>query len=349
MSEHRYILEPYKGTNTRHTCPACGHRNEFALYIDTATGKPVHPLAGRCNRTEKCGYHRTPSDIFREHPDARPSDGWAPQVQAKEPPVSYLPSSLIGKDSHREENNLFRFMVRVFGREGTVKAFDAYRVGTSRHWRNHGGLSTVFPQIDTEGRLRQLKVMAYNPETGKRMKKDDRAELWDERKGRYADDVRQMDRIWFAGKSVMRNYEANFRQTFFGTHLIGGSDKIGLLESEKSALICSILMPEATWIATGGCNGCRWTETAVFSPLIGKRVVLYPDSGMCEKWEEKADLLRSAGVDATVSRICDGLPGNWDVADVLIREHRSERSMTVGEILEYARELGIANRVKCNI
>ena len=70
---------------------------------------------------------------------------------------------------------------------------------------------------------------------------------------------------------------------------------------------------------------------------------------MCEKWEEKASLLRPAGVDATVSRICDGLPGNWDVADVLIRERRSERSMTVGEILEYAKELGIANRVKCNI
>ena len=107
-------------------------------------------------------------------------------------------------------------------------------------------------------------------------------------------------------------------------------------------------MPEITWIATGGCNGCKWTEEAVFKPLSGKRVVLYPDAGMFAKWEGKAEILRSSGIDVTVSRICVGLPDNWDIADVLLRERHAKRGMTVGEVLAYATEIGVINQIHVN-
>lgn len=61
-----------------------------------------------------------------------------------------------------------------------------------------------------------------------------------------------------------------------------------------------------------------------FSAVGRKRVVLYPDAGMFAKWEEKAAILRNGGVDATVSRACEGLPHNWDVADVLLRERHAK-------------------------
>ena len=35
MSTHRFILEPYKGIATRHTCPECHKKRSFARYIDT--------------------------------------------------------------------------------------------------------------------------------------------------------------------------------------------------------------------------------------------------------------------------------------------------------------------------
>ena len=79
-------------------------------------------------------------------------------------------------DTHRTSNNLFRFMAKEFGNAEANRVFDAYRVGTSRHWKNNDGIATTFPQIDDKGRLCQLKVMAYNPATGKRMKKQDQAE-----------------------------------------------------------------------------------------------------------------------------------------------------------------------------
>lgn len=353
MNEFRYTLQPYKRNSDRHQCPACGHKGEFSLYIDTETGKPLHSSVGKCNREQKCGYHYRPSEYFKDNPDAKPKEDWKPAhvkpTPQYVPEINYLPSSLLIPDTHRDRNNLFRFMSKEFGNVEANRVFDAYQVGTSRHWRNNDGLATTFPQIDGKGRLCQLKVMAYNPTTGKRMKKQDRAELWSDKAQKYVFDSRPMDKIWFAGKTLLKNYEANLQQTFFGCHLVKASSRIGIVESEKSALICSILMPDVTWIATGGCNGCKWTESAVFQPLISKRVVLYPDSGMFAKWEEKAAILRSSGIDIIVSRACEGLPDNWDIADVLLRERHAKKGMTVGEILAYATEIGVINQIHVNV
>lgn len=344
-----YHLQKYTGMNSRHTCPQCGHKKEFTLYVDERN-VPIDESCGRCNR-ERCGYHLTPSEYFKAHPtNDRPDfSTWKQPEPIKVVPASYLPTSLLIPDTHRASNNLFRFMAKEFGEVEAIRVFDAYRVGTSRHWKNNDGLATTFPQIDDKGRLCQLKVMAYNPVTGKRMKKQDHTELWSDKTQKYFTDTRPMDKIWFAGKTLLKNYEANLQQTFFGCHLIKASSRIGIVESEKSALICSILMPEITWIATGGCNGCKWTESAVFKPLIRKRVVLYPDSGMFAKWEDKAATLQSGGVDVTVSRSCEGLPDNWDVADVLLRERHTKKGMTIGEVMAYAKEIGVSSQITYNV
>lgn len=335
--------------STRHTCPQCGHKKEFTLYVDERN-VPIDESCGRCNR-ERCGYHLTPAEYFKEHPTNTRTDfaGWKQPESLKVIPVSFLPSSLLATDTHRTKNNLFRFMAKEFGNAEANRVFDAYRVGTSRHWRNDDGLATTFPQIDDKGRLCQLKVMAYHPVTGKRMKKQDQAELWSDKTQKYIHDSRPMDKIWFAGKTLLGNYEANLQQTFFGCHLVKEASRVGIVESEKSALICSVLMPEITWIATGGCNGCKWTETSVNQPLSGKRVVLYPDAGMLEKWEEKAAILRDYGIDVTVSRTCEGLLNNWDVADILLRERHAQKGMTVGEVMAFAKEIGVSSRVTFNL
>lgn len=349
MNESKYHLQKYAGMSTRHTCPQCGHKKEFTLYVDERN-IPIDQSCGRCNR-ERCGYHLTPAEYFKTHPDYDRASfsTWKQPEPAKVIPLSYLPTSLLAADAHRDKNNLFRFMAQEFGRDEANRVFDAYHVGTSRHWKNNDGLATTFPQIDGKGRLCQVKVMAYNPTTGKRMKKQDRAELWNDKAQKYVFDTRPMDKIWFAGKTLLKNYEANLQQTFFGCHLVKASSRIGIVESEKSALICSILMPDVTWVATGGCNGCKWAELAVFQPLISKRVVLYPDSGMFAKWEEKAAILRSNGVDVSVSRTCEGLPDNWDLADMLLQERHIKQGMTIGEIMAFAQEIGVSNQITYNV
>lgn len=170
MSEHTYHLQKYAGTSTRHTCPQCGHKGEFTYYVDERN-VPIDESCGRCNR-ERCGYHLTPSEYFKAHPADKRNEftTWKQPEPPKAIPVSYLPSSLLATDTHRDRNNLFRFMSKEFGDVEANRVFDLYNVGTSRHWRNNDGLSTTFPQINEKGKLCQLKVMAYNPNTGKRMK-----------------------------------------------------------------------------------------------------------------------------------------------------------------------------------
>ena len=68
---HRFILEPYKGVASRHTCPECNHNRCFSRYIDTENVITFPEYVGRCDHEQKCGYHFTPKEYFEQHPDRK--------------------------------------------------------------------------------------------------------------------------------------------------------------------------------------------------------------------------------------------------------------------------------------
>ena len=68
MSTHRFILEPYKGVSTRHSCPNCHRQRCFSKYIDTEKQIQFPEYVGRCDHEQKCGYHFTPRDYFEQNP-----------------------------------------------------------------------------------------------------------------------------------------------------------------------------------------------------------------------------------------------------------------------------------------
>ena len=65
-SKYRYRLETYDPKVRKHICPGCGKRT-FVRYIDVFGGEYVSTDVGRCDREEKCGYHKTPRDFFAEN------------------------------------------------------------------------------------------------------------------------------------------------------------------------------------------------------------------------------------------------------------------------------------------
>lgn len=75
MNRHSYSLQKYAGTQSRHTCPNCGGKRCFTRYIDE-DGNYLSDEVGRCDHESACGYHYTPSDYFRDHPDAKPGHDW---------------------------------------------------------------------------------------------------------------------------------------------------------------------------------------------------------------------------------------------------------------------------------
>lgn len=141
MSTHRFILEPYKGIATRHTCPECNKKRSFARYIDTEGKIEFPPYVGRCNHEQSCGYHFTPKDFFEKNPEKN-------ETFTKDETISYkkrempkpLPTSYIDENIMRsslkcyEANNLFLFLSSQFGETATLSLMEKYHVGTSKHW-----------------------------------------------------------------------------------------------------------------------------------------------------------------------------------------------------------------------
>jgi hypothetical protein len=245
---YRYTLEKYKGGNSRHICPSCGSSGKFVRYVDVETGSYLADHVGRCNRQARCGYHYKPSQLFAEHPELQsPVRRPAPDVRIvrrteesndAENEIDFIPMEFLHETINSPRENAFlEFLRSHFSIEAVRLAIEKYFIGT---WRDR---RTVFWQIDTSNRARTGKLMAYNPQTGKRRK--DRPPSWAHAQLK---------------KSRQISERFNFKQCLFGEHLLSLASvetAVGIVESEKTAIIASIVRPEHIWVATGGCHNLR--------------------------------------------------------------------------------------------
>ena len=107
MSTHRFILEPYKGVSTRHTCPNCHRQRCFSKYIDTEKQIKFPEYVGRCDHEQKCGYHFTPRDYFEQNPSEKEKfaensfRSYAPIKEAKPIATSYIGSETVNQHLRR--------------------------------------------------------------------------------------------------------------------------------------------------------------------------------------------------------------------------------------------------------
>ncbi len=313
MSTHRFILEPYKGISTRHTCPNCNRQRCFSRYIDTEKQIQFPEHVGRCDHEQKCGYHFTPRDYFEQNPLEREklSDdnkhSYTHTRETKPIATSYIDLEIVNQSLRSYPNNrLFQFLSSQFGESETLKLMQRYKVGTSKHWDG----ATVFWQIDTIGKVRTGKIMLYNPETGKRVKEPYNHVTW--------------------VHSVLHKNDYNLKQCFFGEHLLPKekSRPIALVESEKTALIAAYYLPQFLWIASGGKNGCFNANS--LSVLEGRTVVLFPDLGATDYWQSKVNLMRSYGIEVKLfdyleAKASDGeRKEGYDIADYLLKIRPNE-------------------------
>lgn len=312
---HKYELEKYKGIRSRHECPVCHHKGVFSLYVDASTGSPLALDVGRCNREDKCGYHYTPRQYFKDNPDAMERAAYerrTPLYQAapKHPgmtdriPKQYIIQSL-GYNS-----NFVRFLLSLFD-PYTLESPTVVRLMSNYYFGCTKDGSVIFWQRDTHNRIRAGKIMQYNPDTGKRIKSQNGAIDWVHSKLKHAG---KLPDTW------------ELSQCLFGEHLLKRrpSDTVCLVESEKSAIIGNGMLPEYIWLATGGKQNLKPDTCRC---LKGRRVILFPDLGAFDTWSEKArqiavevgctiqvsDLIERA---ATPEERSEGL----DIADYLIRQ-----------------------------
>lgn len=276
MREFKYILKPYRTPADRLQCPLCGKQRELSPYVDRETGELFSDLTGRCNRELHCGYHYKPADYFRDN-GIQQERNISAQSGPAEKKIDVIPSKYIALSAaHATKSNFFKFFVSLFSESVANAVFAKYMVGTSNHWKG----ATLFPQIDFNGNFRQCKIILYNPETGKRVKKDASVDKYNPKTKAFESVMSDQDCSKVYGKYLSEETRSlSLEQCFFGEHLLFEfpEKRVAIVESEKTALIATVFYPAFCWLATGGSYGCKWTDYAVCKVLTGREVIMFPD------------------------------------------------------------------------
>jgi hypothetical protein len=192
--------------------------------------------------------------------------------------------------------------MRMFHPAAVEGATEEYRLGS--YTLNGQDDYTVFPCIDEQGRVRNLKVQHYDSDPySARFAHSDKSAYW-------------LGRIWADNGRLPK--DAVFPQAcLFGEHLLARyPDKhVCLVESEKTALIMAAARPEFLWLATAGCGGLSAER---LNCLRGRRVTLFPDSGCYQKWSHQMQL--TTGILYNLSPRLECYRPNTDLADLMLGE-----------------------------
>ncbi|MBE0637548.1 MAG: hypothetical protein IH598_03415 [Bacteroidales bacterium] len=295
-TEFKYQLQP---GSKKHLCPACG-KQRFVRYFDSETGELLPERFGRCDREINCGYHLNPykagylTDQEQSH--------WNPPPPPKPQPPTYISQKLFRQSlKNYNQNNFTTWLSSLFDLATVNELVNRYHIGTSKHWPG----ATVFWQIDQNGMIHTGKIMLYDQATGKRIK------------------LPFAHITWVHKAAKLQNF--NLKQCYFGEHLltVNKSTPAAIVESEKTAIIASVYLPQFTWLAVGSLTNINAEK---FKPLAGGKVVLWPDLNCFDRWSNKAnELLREfPGTRITVSDLLEKncTPGDrakgLDLADYLI-------------------------------
>ena len=316
----RYHLQKYSGISSRHTCPACERPRCFTLYIDD-NGHSLHPTVGRCDHESSCGYHLTPRQYFRENPEHRPDRSHyhherhyyhpernkgsfhRPQRHGRHdrPSPDIIPSTLIPQPSGN--NHLIAYLKTLLPSSAIDRIIADYRLAST------SDQAIIFLQIDKEGQCRTGKIMQYDPTTGHRIK-----------------DPNMPGRINWLHTTLKRKKQLpkdwQLTQCLFGEHLLRQhpDTTIALVESEKTAIISSALMPQYTWLATGGKSGLTSER---LSSLKGRKIIVFPDVDAFKDWQQK--IFTFPHLDIRISRLLEDnatpedRAARIDLADWLIK------------------------------
>lgn len=306
---YRYKFEPYKGVKSRYACPQCNKVRKYTRYIDIVTGEHLPFEYGKCERLNSCGYWLNPytdgytrKAVVEGEKTSRPAKLRNPRTIIKEKQCSQIPDDLfIKSQQHYERNYFVKYLQCIFDAETVLKLLQTYFFGTSSHWSG----ATVFWQVDKQGKIRAGKIMLYNSFTGGRVKEPFNHLTWTH--------------------TVLKFEKFVLEQCLFGEHLLAlyPSKPVAIVESEKTAVIASVYLPEFLWLATGGETNLSAKKC---EPLKGRRVFLFPDLGKGYlAWSIVAGEISEIGIFVVVVDLLEKIANEQekqeglDIADYLVR------------------------------
>lgn len=290
-------------------CPFCGSSDAFSIYKAKNIFKCFSCGVGGnafsyIMRIENCDFRKALDILCFD--DNRIDD--RPYIPKPKKASLYYDFDLVKRCFKPYLNNLIQYLSTIFDKDDFNKVLADYWVGSSSD--NGNGYGVVFWQIDEQYRVRKGKVMYYGTD-GHRIKYTDK-------KGNIRGVVSSV-RNELKKQGIERPDNTEPDMCYFGLHLINKyPDKpIGIVESEKTAIIASMVNPEYLWLATGGASMLTANNTAI---LKDKELILFPDVDHFEDWTARANDIGfklKTKIEVNDFVIQNGT-GKQDIADILL-------------------------------
>lgn len=282
---YKYSLD---SSSKKFICPKC-QKKALVRYKDNELGNYLGNTFGRCDRESKCQYHK------------KPNGNTSIITNSFEPikEIHYLQDEVLGRFANKTklyDNNFFYSLAHIFNSDQLIDVLYKFAIGICNHWQG----ATIFWQIDNHFRVRTGKLMLYDKNTGKRVK----------------DPYPHIQ--WMHKILGIKNF--SLEQCLFGLHQVidlKGNEVINLVESEKTAVIMSLLYPNYVWMATGSKNGFK---EKMLDPIKKFKLNAFPDKTEYDIWNQKADHLNIAGFDIKCSDLLEkiNLDEGADLVDYLL-------------------------------
>jgi hypothetical protein len=223
---------------------------------------------------------------------------------------------------------LYTWLCKEFEPTEVERVLAAYKVGASKFTTSAGYCASSFPYINAAGLCVDCKIFHLSPENGSR---------------HSAPPIKEwqggaMQVTWALALLNKNDHRAPWCN--FGDHLLAARPlaPIGIVESEKTALILSLTYPDKIWIAVGSKNNLNAARLEAYR---GRKITLFPDrdgyndkprgdnKGIEKGWRTLATEIAAQGFDIAIDTTTekhDGEPKD-DLADIVLRfRHGKQRT-----------------------
>lgn len=275
----------------KHVAELCGLAREFEA-LATSRSHPRQASVEKRTQTYKSGLIGTKTyeselkctDMYTFGRNGKEWEAFGNKCKDLESPEDepcyfYHNTDILPTYAELTSNHFVAYLAQLPGwnRELAENAAKKYQVGTAKKGVFSG--SPIFWRFSQEGQLCPSKIMRYEKD-GKRVKTPPLL-TWTKRKAQY---VPLQNPPYFYGLPLLK---------------IDAIKPIALVESEKTAIIASMYLPQFIWIATGGDSYFSATVNEVsntrMAPLKGRKVVLFPDLDKVSSWQKKAQIWADLG------------------------------------------------------
>lgn len=227
-----------------------------------------------------------------------------PFVPISRPAIVYTPTynfiePTIIKRLQGQRNTFVDFLHTIFDSPKVAAAVERYCIGGDSSGR------TIFPNLDQEGRCVGGAVIPYLPNG-------------------HRDKTKGLSNIHAELKRKDKTLPPQADQVLFGSHLLRlyPTASVGVVESQKSAVILSILHPNVLWLATAGMTNFN---ERLLAPIYDRNTIAYPDFNGVQEWTQRAKELPFKNI-----RVSDwwryAQDDKEDITDVVIRAIQQEKT-----------------------